>query len=176
MKSILTLLLVAGTLYLSSCTKTDTPVTNVPLTPKADSVTKGGFFQISFNGESYMIHDLVVQRVPVYSLYAFTMASNQQDTLYIAQIQLTDHQAKTISVDLTLYNNTSDASIGTYLVTTNNCTLTDYSEGQNRTYSVSLGSSVTLTNTDYTTEGTLSLNLYYNHVNYPATGSFKIYN
>ena len=176
MKSILTLLLIAGTFYLSSCNKNDTPVTNPVIIPKADSVTKGGYLQFSYNGENFTINDLVVQQQVVYSLFANTMASDVSDTLYISQIQMTDHQSKTISLNLTTYNNTSLSPIGTYLVRTNDCTFTDFTNGENRVFAVSIGSVVNLTNTGYTTEGTLQLNLYYNRTSYPATGSFKIYN
>ena len=175
MKSIFTLLLAAAAFYLSSCTTNSSPNT-LTIIPKADSISVGDTLQISFAGKSFIITDLTILNSPVQTLFAKTQAFDQNDTLYIGQILQTDHLYKTISVNLTVYNSTSSpSSIGTYLVRDNTCTLTDYSEGQNRTYAVSIGSTVNITNSTYPLMGTLSLNLYYDHNSYPATGSFKIY-
>jgi hypothetical protein len=175
MLRILAILMVICAFYLSSCTTTQN--TNlIPPATKADSVTKKGFMQVSFGTRSFMIYDLTVRNSPVHTMTAGTMATDQNDTLWIAQIQIEDHLYKTISMTMTGYNNTSNAAIGTYMVRDNSSTLSDYSDGQNRIYSISIGSTFDITNTGFTTEGTLSLNLYYNHTYFPATGTFKIYN
>ena len=175
MKHILTILFIAGAFYWSSCTKNDTPINAPVILPKADSVSVGDSLQLSFAGKSFTITDLTVINSPVYSLFGKTQAFDQYDTLWIAQIQMTDHQSKTISLNLTAYNNTSGTSTGTYLVRDNTCTVTDFSEGQNKNYAVAIGSSISITDTFKTLRGILSLNLYYDHNYYPATGSFKIY-
>jgi len=94
MKRILTLVLMAGAFYFSSCTKDEVPVTNPVVIPKTDSTTKGGFLQISFAGKMFYFNDLNVKGVPVYSLYANTMSFDHNDTLFISQIQMTDHESQ----------------------------------------------------------------------------------
>ena len=176
MKSVLTILLIACTFYLSSCT-TNSSSSNLTVLPKADSVMNNGFLQISFNGESFLINNLTVLNSPVYTSTSSILPTNITDTLWIGQFQMSDHKATQVSLNLTGYNDVSGAAIGTYFVTTNTSTLTDYSQGQNRVYAVSIGSSINVTNVlNDTTYGTLSLNLYYNNNTYPATGSFKIPN
>src|SRR6185295_8391453 len=100
----------------------------------------------SFGSRSFMIYDLVVRNSPVHTLGASINATDQNDTLWIAQIQLEDHLYKTISMNMTGYNNTSNAAIGTYVIRDNSSTLSDYSDGQNRIYSISIGSTFNITN------------------------------
>ena len=178
MKRILALLLAIGAFYLSSCSKSDTPITNPVIIPKSDSVTKGGYLQITFTGKSFYIKDLTVQGSPIYSLSANTLPFDHTDTLWISQLQLIDHKAKQVAMNLTVYKDSTDSTsnLGTYRIRTNTSTVTDNSEGKNKVYAVSLGSTVKLTHTDFTTEGTLALTLHYNDSSFAATGYFKIYN
>ncbi len=65
---------------------------------------------------------------------------------------------------------------GHFKVVNNESTFTDYTRGENKTFSIAVGSDVYIThNAADCITGTLSLSLYYDHVATPATGNFKIF-
>jgi len=172
MRTIFAALFVISALYLSSCKDKDT---NLFAVPKQDTTSNMGFMNLSFAGKTFHVVHMTADNSPIHSLIALTKSFDKQDTLWIGQIQVTDHKQKMISMDLTVYNASSGAAVGTYVVRTNNCTVTDFSEGKNRVYAVGAGSYVDITAAGFTTTGTLNLNLYYNKESYNATGNFTIY-
>lgn len=174
MKTLFTALFVFGALYFSSCTKLGTPVTNVPPVPKTDTVTNLGYMNITFGGKTYNMPHMVVTKSPVHTLIALTKSFDQQDTLWISQIQVTDHKSKIFSIDLTSYNISSGAAVGTYDIRDNSSTFTDFTEGKNRVYAVSQGGTINITSSGYTTKGNFNINLHYNSQDYPASGTFEI--
>lgn len=174
MRAIFTALMLTCVCYLSSCSSNDNNNT-VTLPTAADSTTNTSYMQLSFAGKTFTVRDLKVRHQPIHSLFADVMASDVNDTLFIGQLQLTDHESKILNVNMTIYNNSSMSSVGTYYVTTNTSTVTDFTEGANKTYAVGVGSTVEITNTSISVDGTMNLDLYFNYNHYPATGTFTIY-
>ena len=180
MKRILALMLI-GIAYLSSCKK-DNQNTDLLKEPKMDSVSKGSYFQIKFKdpqrpndtAESFLINDLILNNQAIFTVYGNTVLT-LPDSLYTAKIQIIDHKLQKISLDLSLFDSSKTLQAD-YKVFNNQSTLTDYTRGENKTYSIGLGSVVTIVHdgNDCVT-GTFALNLYYNHLYSPATGSFKIF-
>lgn len=147
-----------------------------------DTVSKGSYFKITFKdmqhpndtAESFTINDLIVNNKSIFTLYGKTVVT-PPDSLYTAKIMITDHKSEKISMNLFLFDSTK-VLIGEYKVPNNLSTLTDYTRGENKTYTIAVGSIVNITHdgADCVT-GTFTLNLYYDHVTSPATGSFKIF-
>ena len=180
MKRIFALMLI-GIAYLSSCNK-DNQNTNLLAEPQMDSVSKGSYFQIKFKDmqhpndsmESFYINDLILNNQAIFTIIGKTVVT-PPDSLYTARIQITDHKLQKMSLDLSLFDS-SKVLVGDYKVFNNQSTFTDYTRGENKTYSIGVGSIVSIAHdgADCIT-GTFTLNLYYNHVFSPATGSFKIF-
>ena len=177
MGRIATLLLLTGVLYLSSCTNNSTN-TNLNIVPSVDSVSKGSYVNVTFTPgfpKYFYLNDLIVSNSPVISESAI-INNIAPDSFWSFALVLTDHKAKTISINLSAYNGTTTLIDTFYYVNTNGSTLTDYSGGANQTYSISIGSWVYITHSDpsYMT-GKLHLNLYYDHDTTLAYGDFKIF-
>jgi len=179
MRNIFTFLLLAGVIYFSSCNSGGNSTTKaLQVFPSTDTVTKGSYIQLSWTNlsgvtESYYITDLSVNNSPLYEIGS-TVTENA-DSTWASKIILKDFTKKQIALNLSMENPTLTNS-GTYSVLNNSSTLTDYSLGQNKTYSISQGS-YALYNTVGGTfiQGTLNLNLVYNFQSVNATGSFLIY-
>jgi hypothetical protein len=177
MKSIVTIiLLLAGILCLSSCSNKDTKTINYTHVPSADSVSKGSTLTIALGTiDTFTLTDLTVTATPIEFLYASDIF-NVNDSFWMATILVTDYRLKQIALNLNATNtNPNHIDTGYYYVTTNNSTLTDYSKGENKTYTVTIGSWLHITRSYSPVIGTMSLNLYYNHATITATGNFSIY-
>jgi hypothetical protein len=174
MKNFLTaMLLFTGVIYLSSCSNKHDATTNSLIVPPADSVSLNSLINLYFNNDTFAINDLTVKNLPIESLFA-SNTYNPADSTWITNIVLTDYTKTEVSLNLTAYRDSSSA-LGIYYVTTNSSTLTDYSTGANKTYSIMEGSILTLTQSTYPISGTLSLTLHYNSDTIGATGTFVIY-
>lgn len=169
MKSSFILLMMAGLIYFSSCNNKNDNLN----APPVDSVSKGSYLQLQFDTKSFYFNDLILNSTPVYGLSAGTVSTDQFDTSFIGSILLKDFTSKQMALDL---SGVHDSATGVFVVKNNASTLTDYSSGQNRKYSIGVGSvfKITVSGTYYT-EGTMSLQLRYNYDTTRATGSFKIY-
>lgn len=171
MKRLLSLLLIFGAIYAASCNKDDSPT--VVVIPKEDSVTRNSSFNVKFDTTSVFIRDLAVQNSPIYSITC--RLDSVSPTRYYLNLVVTDHKKNLVTTTIRAFNNTSDP-LGDYFVTEPNSTLTDYTKGENKTYSIAIGSKISITNPFYPLTGTFAINLYYNHKTIPATGAFKVYN
>ncbi len=174
MKRIVTFLMLTGIIYLSSCGNGNND--SLPVVPVADTMSKGGFIQLSYVNDSglissFSINDVTIRNVAYYSLFASDIY-NATDSLWHCKIQLTDLKMQQLAFTVNLINT---SSTGTFTVTTNNSGFIDYTHGENITYSIYAGSTVEITQSSYPIQGNFNLILYKNHVTYPATGSFKIY-
>ena len=164
-------------LGLSSCTKTSTPVTNLPVVPSSDSVSNGSYLQIYFGSKSFYVKDLAVAKSVVHSLYIKTAASDASNMKFIGQMQVTDHLRKMVSINITATNDTSlsGTGIGQYTLVTNTSTLTDYSDGENKTYSIMIPDSYfTVDSIGLYYEGSFYFNMNYNNQGVGAYGTYKI--
>lgn len=175
MKNILTLLVISAVIFLASCGNGGND-SNIHTTPIPDSSSKGGFIAISFTNDSsvtegFNIYDLMKNNWAVYALYA-SVVYNHTDSLWHCSVQLADQKSQQLGI---IFNGTGASSIGDYFVTTNTCTVIDYSHGQNTTYTIAPGSSVNITQASFPIEGTINFVLYRNHFSTTATGNFKIY-
>jgi hypothetical protein len=178
MKSFFTIALIAGIVYLSSCNNKTDNLTPVPM----DSVSKGSYLQLSFGSKNFNIVDLSVNNSPVYTIVASTIATDQYDTLWDANLVETDHKSTQMSLSMRAFHDsvgiTHDSSgRGVYHVLDNNSTLTDHSTGQNRVYTILPGSTMTVQATgNYYIQGYLNLRLKYNYdTSLTASGNFKYY-
>ena len=178
MKSVFTIILLslAGVFCLSSCSNKDSKTKSYVLVPSADSVTKGSTMFITFGVDSFNLTDLTVSGTPVEYMYA-SDTFNVNDSIWMARLLITDYQLKNIALNLYLTNtvNLYNVDTGYYYVTANNSTLTDYTNGATKTYTVLLGSWVHIVRSYSPVTGTMHLSLYYNHTNGLATGNFSIY-
>jgi hypothetical protein len=178
MKSIFTIILLslAGIFCLSSCSNKDAKTNSYILVPSTDSVSKGSTMFITFGVDSFNLTDLVVSGTPVEYLYA-SDTFNVNDSFWMGRILVTDYQLKQISLNLSVSNTTNSyyTDTGYYYVTANNSTLTDYSKGENKTYTILAGSYIHITRSYSPVTGTMNLNLYYNHTTGTATGNFRIF-
>jgi hypothetical protein len=173
MKRFFTFIILAGIIYLSSCGNGAN--STVAVLPLPDSTTKGSKFQVSFGSQSFLINDYNVNQIPQFVLFASDVY-NATDSMWHARIQVTDRTNKNISMNLNLDNPIiSGTSTGSFFVTKNTSTFTDYSNGDNKVYTVAIGSSVDITQSSYPIEGILYLTLYHNHDTINATGNFHIY-
>jgi hypothetical protein len=177
---LIAMLLFTGVTYLSSCSYKVDGTTNSLIVPPADSVSINSNVVTYYNNDTFNIHDLTVKNLPIESISA-SNTYNPADSIWATTIVLTDYTKTEISLNLTAYRDSANP-VGIYVVNTNSSTFTDFSTGQNRTYSVMewqpttmKGSSITLTQTHPIT-GTFSLLLLYNNDTIPATGTFLIYN
>lgn len=168
------LLLLSGVLYLSSCSNKVDGTTNSLIIPPEDSVTVNSTIILYYNNDTFVIHDLTVKNLPIESFFA-SDPYNPTDSIWTTTIVLTDYLKKQISLNLTA-NRDSSSALGIYYVTTNSSTLTDYTNGENRVYSIMEGSYLTITASNYPITGTMALTLRYNNDTIPATGTFSIYN
>ena len=174
MKNFLAIILLFITVInFSSCDKNSDATTSSIIVPPVDSVSLNSTITLYYRNDTFIVHDLAVKNVPIEVLTGSTMY-NSSDSIWQVTILLTDKTNTEISMNLTAYNATSNA-VGTYYVTTNSSTFTDYTTGQNRTYSVMEGSYITITQLTNPLTGTLGLTLHYNNDTLPATGSFGIY-
>ena len=172
MRSIFILAFICGIAALSACSNGGN--SPVPAPVAADTISKGDSLQFSFSTDTprtFNISDLVISKSPIYALYAST-TFNPTDSLYHFKMQVIDYKMRQMALYIEAINNTS---VGLYQVTRNSSTFTDYSRGQNLTYSVALGSTVNVTQSSYPIRGSLNLYIYHNHDSIPATGAFKIY-
>jgi hypothetical protein len=177
MKRIFALLLVSGIVYLTSCKDSANP--NLLVTPAQDSISKGSYFKINYSSspgvsDSFNISDLILNNQVVISMTANTNLV-LPDSFYSAKILITDHRSQKMSLSLYVFDSTTYRDTLYYRID-NSSTFTDYSKGENKNYSVATGSYVKISHdgADCVT-GTFMLNLYYNHLVSPATGSFKIF-
>src|SRR5206468_4742002 len=68
MKHILTLLLVSGVIYLSSCGNgANDPI---PVLPKADSASYGSYLSIWFQSDTFFIRDLTLNGIPAVTIHS----------------------------------------------------------------------------------------------------------
>ncbi len=177
MKNIFTLLVCFGIIYLSSCSKNNS--STIVVAPEADSISKGGFVQISFNAapapgtpESFYFNDYKKGGWAIYSLYA-TDIYNATDSFWHVHVQLADQKSKQLSFT---YDGIGLAAAGTFVANTNTSTLIDYSTGTNLTYAISKDNSyVSITQATYPIQGTFNFTLYNNFYTTIASGNFKIY-
>jgi hypothetical protein len=176
MGRIATLLLLTGVLYLSSCSNNNT-TTSLYVVPSVDSVTKGSYVNVTFTSlpKHFYLNDMIVSNSPVISETA-VINNIAPDSLWSLALIITDHKAKTISINLSAFDSTTTLVDTFYYVMGNGSTLTDFSGGTNLTYSISIGSWIYVTHSDpsYMT-GKLHLNLYYDHDTTLAYGDFKIF-
>jgi hypothetical protein len=173
MKRIFTLIMIAGVVYLSSCGNGAND--KIAVIPAPDSTSKGSKFQISFGSETFFLNDYTLNKIPTVSLFASDIY-NATDSMWHARIEVTDRTNKQISLILNVDNPIiGDTSVATFYVTKNTSTLSDYSNGENKTYAISVGSYVNITQATYPIKGDLFLTLYYNHDTLQATGNFLIY-
>ena len=173
MRRISTLLLIAVIVYLSSCSN-DNKNTNLLITPSVDSVSQGSLIDFSFKDKHFYINDLSLNNSPVITT-TVKFARLATDSSWTAAIIETDHRSTRMSLNLMVARDTDNVE-GIYFVTTTSSTFTDFSSGENKTYAIAPGSSVTITHSDasYVT-GTFALNMHYNHDTALAYGSFKIF-
>lgn len=177
MKNIFTLIMVLGILHLSSCYSVSGGNNNTVIpTPVVDSQSKGGNIQVTFINDSsvtenFFINDYTLNGKPGYSIYA-TVAYNHTDSLWHLNIQAIDQEVSRIAM---IFNGTSTTATGTYTNTSNTSTLTDYTNGHVVTYSILVGSTVTITQSSYPVQGTFGFNLSHNYFTTQATGSFNVY-
>ena len=174
-------MLIAGLVYLSSCNNKSAN-TNLLITPTMDSVSKGSYFIISYADkqhptdtvEKFALNDLILNNQAVISMTTTTVC-RPPDSLYYATVQITDYKYKKIALNLSVFDS-SRHDTGYYKVVNNNSTFTDYSRGENKNFSIGLGSYIHVThNGSDCMTGTFSFDLYYNHTTTNATGSFKIF-
>jgi hypothetical protein len=172
MKRILTIALLAGMTGLFSCSNNSK---NDNLTPPVeDTVSKGSYLKLSFNSKDFNITDISVNNSPLYTLTSTTIPTDMYDTLWSLNVVGKDFKMKQISLNLTASNHTDT---GTYAVLTNGSTLSDFTTGQNKNYTIVTGSTVHISSTNggYVA-GELNLNLRYNYDSATfATGTFKIF-
>jgi len=181
MKNFLTAILIfTGVVYLSSCSNRDSTTTNALIVPPQDSISAGSIVTLYFNNDTFVTTDLAVKTIPIEAISASNVY-NPSDSTWITTVVLTDYTRTKTSLNLTAYRDSS-SPVGIYYFTTNTSTLTDFSTGANRPYSVMDGtfggyyrSSLTITNASYPISGTLSLMLHYNSDTINATGTFMIY-
>lgn len=177
MNRFFTLTLLAGVLCLSSCNSKSDNLTPVP----QDSVSNQSYVSLTFGGKNFYIQDLSVNNSPVYTIQSSSIATDQADTLWDADLVETDHKSTQISISLRAFHDsvgiTMDSSgRGVYHVRDNNSTVTDFSTGQNKVYTVLPGSTMTiLALGNYYITGWLNLNLKYNFDTLSAAGTFKVY-
>ena len=181
MKNIISLFLVSGIIYLSSCSNGGND--SIAVTPAPDSTSKGSSFFISIPYrndlgasviENDSIYDYIKNNVVVYALFA-NAAYNASDSLWHLKLQVLDQKIQKMELNITAINT---AATGNYTITTNNSTVSFYKKGKNydyTTYSVLTGSTVNITQSSYPVQGTMDLHLCNNHDTIPATGSFKIF-
>ncbi len=124
--------------------------------------------------DSLLITDLAVKGLPIEALTA-TNTFDPSDTTYNTKLILSDSRSKLISLILNTKNSSPDPLSTTYTVKQSTSTLTDYRTGENKTYAISEGSSVTITSTTYPIAGTMDLIIRYNTVSKEVTGNFSIY-
>ena len=167
MKYIFTILSLSVLACFSSC---DKGTTNLFAVTPGDTTTKGSSIELSFNSKTVGVTDYSINGSPFITISASILQAN--DVTWDNKIVVTDYKLNQFGLNLSSVNSTSS---GTYTVTDNSSTFTDDSSGIHKTYSIGVGSTVTITQANYPIEGTMNLNLYYNHVLTPATGSFKIY-
>jgi hypothetical protein len=169
MKNILTLLLVSGVIYLSSCGNgANDPV---PVVPIADSTTTGSYFSIWFQSDTFFIRDVSLNGIPAVTLRSSAIY-NATDSMWECRVKLNDVGHTRINLDITA---TNTSPTGSYTVKDNSSTLTDFSHGENKTYSIGIGSVINLSQSSYPIIGQMSLTLYYNHTTTYANDTFKIY-
>jgi hypothetical protein len=169
MKYLLSALLICSVAYLSSCnSKDDSAKMLYPVA--GDTTTNGSTASMSYNTSSFNLYALSVNNSPLVAMSASIKAAT--DTTYNAQIVITDYTKTQFGLNLSCLNSSSS---GTFYVVDNSSTFTDYTNAQNVTYQVAIGSTVTITQSSYPITGTYNLNLYRNHTAYTATGGFSIY-
>jgi hypothetical protein len=176
MKNIFTLILLANILYLSSCTSSGGNNSTLIVTPVVDSQSKGGNVQVSFTNdssvtESFFINDYTLNSKPGYSIYA-AVTYNHTDSLWHLNLQSIDQKLSRMAITFT---GTDTSALGTFTSTTSTSTLTDYTNGHTTTYSILVGSTVTITQSSYPIEGSFTFKLSRNYFTTIATGTFKIY-
>ena len=170
MKNIFTLLLLSGVFYLSSCGNgANDPI---PYVPPADTIKNGSYFSAWFLNDQFFIWDLKVNNVPVYNLHS-SVIYNSTDSLWECRVFCTDFTKKQMDIS---FMAVGTSPTGTYTVVDNKSTLTDYSHGENKTYSIGIGSVVTLSQSSYPVKGLMNLTLNYNHNTVYANDTFKINN
>jgi len=172
MKSTFILAILCGIIALSSCSNGGN--TPVPIPARADTVSKGDSLQFSFSTDTprtFNISDLVIRQSPVYAMTG-SVYYNGTDSLFHVKIQVIDYKMQQMALYLEAANN---ALTGLFTVVKNSSTFTDYTRGQNLTYSVALGSTVNVTSASYPIRGSFNLYIYHNHDSIPASGTFKIY-
>jgi hypothetical protein len=138
-------------------------------------VSKGSYVHLHFRYREFFLHDLIVSNSPVITTSA-RVSNVAPDSFWSAAVIVTDHTSKTMSLNLSVFNSTIYMD-STYYVLNNGSTLTDFTAGQNRTWSVSLANSwifITHADANYVT-GKVNLNLYYDHDTTLAYGDFKIF-
>ena len=167
MKYICSILFVTAIALFSSC---DKGTTNLFAVTPGDTTSKGSTIDISFNSKDLAVYDYSINGSPVITISSNIMQASS--SAWNGQIVVTDYKQNQFALNLNCVNSTQE---GTYTVLDNNSTFTDDSVGLHKVYSIGVGSTVTITQANYPIEGTMNLNLYYNHVMTPATGSFKIY-
>jgi hypothetical protein len=175
MRKIFALLLLAGTIYLSSCGNGGND--KLPIPAAADSTSQGDSLQFTFTNdnfvtESFLITDYSLHNVPVYQIFGSNIYS-YSDSMWHLKLHLIDQKLQQMSLYITL---TGTSQTGSFSVTDNTSSFVDYTHGDNATYLVSPGSSVYVLQGAYPIRGTLNLNLYRNHKTYPAFGTFRVFN
>ncbi len=175
MRKIFALLLLAGTVYLSSCGNGGND--KLPIVPAADSTSNGDSLQFTFTNdkfvnESFLIVDYTLHNVPVYQIFASNIYS-YSDSMWHLKLQLIDQKSQQMSLYITL---TGASQTGSFYVTDNTSSFVNYVHGDNATYLIAPGSSAYLTQGAYPIRGTMNLSLYRNHKTNPATGTFKVFN
>lgn len=176
MKNIFTLLLAFGVLYLSSCTSSGGNNSTLIVTPVVDSQSKGGNINVSFTNDSsqyetFFINDYTLDGRPGYSLFA-TVAYNHTDSLWHVNLQSIDPKFNRVAI---IFTGTNTSALGTFTSNASICTMTDFTAGHTTTYSILVGSTVTITQSSYPIQGSFTFHLSYNYFTSFATGTFKIY-
>ncbi len=171
MKNFFPLLLLVGVMYLSSCGNgANDPL---PVAVPADSTTTGSYLTTWFLGDAFVINDLALNGVSKIQLHASDIY-NATDSVWVCRVQLIDVFKDKMEMNITAQGS---LSTGAFTVVDNTSTLTDYTHGQNKVYSVAPGSIINVTQSFYPIKGTMDLTLYYNHTttySTSATDSFKI--
>lgn len=168
MKHIFTIFLISSVIYLSSCGNgANDPL---PKTAVADSFSDGSYLSIWFLSDTFYIHDLTLNGVATVAMHASDIY-NANDSMWQCHVQLIDAPRNQMALNVTAYGS---SSTGIFTVTDNSSTLTDYSHGENKTYSIGIGSVISITSNQYPIKGTMNLTLNYNYTTTYANDSFKI--